>query len=142
MARPTSSSSTRTGASSSSEVKSGAPTRDGAGRWWIGGHELDRDPFSQAKDSKIQLVRKLEALPAWPPRTHPRAGHAIALPDVDLASLLRGHVLLGADAPRELVLDAETLEDPAAIRRWVEAAYAYWLAMERRAPHSALSECG
>jgi len=109
------------------EVKSGTPSRDTQGRWWIGGHELDRDPFSQARDSKHQLVRKLQDLPGWPPRTEPRAGHAIALPDVDLASLPRGHVLLGADAPRELVLDAEALETPEAIRRWVEGAYAYWL---------------
>ena len=108
------------------EVKSGAPSRDHAGRWWIGGHELSRDPFKQASDSKHQLVRKLEALPDWPPRTEPRAGHAIALPDVDLASLPRGHVLLGADAPRELVLDADALETPESIRRWVEGAYAYW----------------
>ena len=109
------------------EVKSGTPSRDSQGRWWIGGHQLDRDPFTQARDSKHQLVRKLEALPDWPPRTQPRAGHAIALPDVDLASLPRGHVLLGADAPRELVLDAEALETPESIRRWVERACAYWL---------------
>ena len=109
------------------EVKSGAPSRDGQGRWWIGGHELSRDPFKQASDSKHQLVRKLQALPDWPPRTEPRAGHAIALPDVDLASLPRGHVLLGADAPRELVLDAQALETPESIRRWVDGAYAYWL---------------
>lgn len=44
-----------------------------------------------------------------------------------MASLSRGHVLLGADAPRELVLDAEALETPESIRRWVERAYAYWL---------------
>ncbi len=109
------------------EVKSGTPSRDHAGRWWIGEHALERDPFTQAKESKHQLVRKLEELPEWPPRTEPRAGHAIALPDVDLRSLPRGHVLLGADAPRELVLDAEALETPASIRRWVEGAYAYWL---------------
>jgi hypothetical protein len=109
------------------EVKSGIPSRDHAGRWWIGGRELDRDPFTQAKDSKHQLVRKLADMADWPPRTEPRAGHAIALPDVDLASLPRGHVLLGADAPRELVLDAEALETPESIRRWVERAYAYWL---------------
>jgi hypothetical protein len=109
------------------EVKSGIPSRDHAGRWWIGGRELDRDPFTQAKDSKHQLVRKLADMADWPPRTEPRAGHAIALPDVDLASLPRGHVLLGADAPRELVLDAEALETPESIRRWVEGAYAYWL---------------
>ena len=109
------------------EVKSGAPSRDHAGRWWIGGHELDRDPFKQAAESKHQLVRKLEALPDWPPRTQPRAGHAIALPDVDLASLPPGHALLGADAPPELVLDAQALETPESIRRWVESAYAYWV---------------
>ena len=109
------------------EVKSGAPSRDGQGRWWIGGHELSRDPFKQASDSKHQLVRKLQALPDWPPRTEPRAGHAIALPDVDLASLPRGHVLLGADAPRELVLDAQALETPESIRRWVDGAYNYWI---------------
>jgi hypothetical protein len=109
------------------EVKSGTPSRDSQGRWWIGGRQLDRDPFKQAMDSKHQLARKLEALPDWPPRTEPRAGHAIALPDVDLASLPRGHVLLGADAPRELVLDAEALETPESIRRWVERACAYWL---------------
>ena len=109
------------------EVKSGAPSRDSQGRWWIGGHELSRDPFKQAMDSKHQLVRKLQALPSWPPRTEPRAGHAIALPDVDLASLPRGHVLLGADAPRELVLDAQALETTESIRRWVDGAYSYWL---------------
>ncbi len=109
------------------ETKSGTPSRDHAGHWWIGNLALDRDPFTQAKDSKHQLVRKLAELADWPPRTEPRAGHAIALPDVDLASLPRGHVLLGADAPRELVLDAEALETPASIRRWVEGAFAYWL---------------
>jgi hypothetical protein len=109
------------------EVKSGAPSRDSQGRWWIGGHELSRDPFKQASDSKHQLVRKLQALPDWPPRSEPRAGHAIALPDVDLASLPRGHVLLGADAPAELVLDAQALETTESIRRWVDGAYNYWL---------------
>jgi hypothetical protein len=109
------------------EVKSGIPSRDHAGRWWIGGRELDRDPFTQAMQSKHQFVRKLADMADWPPRTEPRAGHAIALPEVDLASLPRGHVLLGADAPRELVLDAEALETPESIRRWVERAYAYWL---------------
>jgi hypothetical protein len=109
------------------EVKSGTPSRDHAGRWWIGGRELDQGPFTQAMQSKHQLVRKLAEMADWPPRTEPRTGHAIALPDVDLASLPRGHVLLGADAPRELVLDAEALETPESIRRWVEGAYAYWL---------------
>jgi hypothetical protein len=76
------------------EVKSGTPSRDGAGRWWIGGLALDQGPFAQAMQSKHQLVRKLAEMADWPPRTEPRAGHAIALPEVDLASLPRGHVLL------------------------------------------------
>jgi hypothetical protein len=109
------------------EVKSGTPSRDHAGRWWIGGLALDQGPFAQAMQSKHQLIRKLVEVADWPPRTEPRAGHAIALPKVDLASLPRGHVLLGADAPRELVLDGEVLETPESIRRWVEGAYAYWL---------------
>jgi hypothetical protein len=109
------------------ETKSGTPSRDHAGRWWIGGLPLDEDPFEQAKGSKHQLVRKLEAMPGWPARSHPHAGHAVALPDVDLASLPRGHVLLGADAPRELALDARALEAPGSTRAWVERAYAYWI---------------
>jgi AAA domain/UvrD-like helicase C-terminal domain/Nuclease-related domain len=121
------------------EVKSGILSRDGAGRWWIGGLALDQGPFAQAMQSKHQLVRKLAEMADWPPRTEPRGGHAIALPDVDLASLPRGHVLLGADAPRELVLDAEALETPASIRRWVEGAYGYWLGDgSRGAPLGAL----
>ena len=49
------------------EVKSGAPTRDGAGRWWIGGHELDRDPFSQAKDSKTSWYASWRRCPPGRP---------------------------------------------------------------------------
>jgi hypothetical protein len=79
----------------------------------------------------------------WKPTGFPDAtsehGHAIALPKVDLGSLPRGHVLLGADAPRELVLDAEALETPESIRRWVERAYGYWLGDgSRGAPLGAL----
>jgi hypothetical protein len=61
------------------DVKSGTPSRDGAGRWWIGGLALDQGPFKQAMESKHQLVRKLAEMAGWPPRTESRAGHAIAL---------------------------------------------------------------
>ena len=51
--------------------------------------------------------------------------------------------LLGADAPRELVLDAEALEMPESIRRWVERAYAYWLGDgTRRVPLAAVRHNG
>ena len=113
------------------EVKSGELSRDHEGRWWLGNLPLDRSPFEQAMRSQHQLVRKLESLPAWPerpggggPRT-PHAGHAVAFPSVDLGSLPPGHVLLGPDAPRELVLDAEALETPESTRAWVERAFGY-----------------
>ena len=113
------------------EVKDGEPTRDHEGRWWLGPNRLDRSPFDQAMRSQHQLVRKLESLPAWPerpggggPRT-PHAGHGVAFPSVDLASLPPGHVLLGPDAPAEIVLDAQALETSASTRAWIERAFAY-----------------
>lgn len=75
------------------EVKAGEPTKDAAGRWWIGGHELTRSPFLQAEDSKHALLGKLTDLPDWPANRPPYAGHSVALPGADLASLPRGHVL-------------------------------------------------
>lgn len=109
------------------EVKAGEPMRDRAGRWSMGPVMLDRSPFEQATDNKYSLIQKLRALPGWPSGTSPRAGHAVAFPDVDIASLPRGHVLLGGDAPLEIVLDARALESPESTRRWVENAFDYWL---------------
>lgn len=115
------------------EAKAGEPSRDREGRWWLGPIRLDRSPFEQAMRSRHELVRKLVSLPAWPVRPggggprSPHAGHAVAFPSVDLASLPRGHVLLGPDAPRELVLDAEALETLQSARAWVERAFAYWI---------------
>jgi Nuclease-related domain/AAA domain len=114
------------------EVKAGEPSRDAQGRWWLGPIELDRSPFEQAMRSQHQLVRKLVSLPGWPSErgadrhAEPHAGHGVAFPDVDVASLPRGHVLLGPDAPREIVLDAEALETPERSLAWVERAYAYF----------------
>ncbi len=113
------------------EVKAGEPSRDHEGSWWLGDLPLDHSPFEQAMRSQHQLLRKLESLPDWPerpggggPRT-PHAGHGVAFPSVDLGSLPPGHVLLGPDAPRETVLDAEALETPASTRAWVERAFDY-----------------
>ena len=114
------------------EVKDGEPTKDAQGRWWIGGHELSRSPFVQAEDSKHALVAKLTDLPDWPPNRPPFAGHGVALPGADLASLPRGHVLLGPEAPPEIVIDATMLETPAAIRAAVERAFAYWIGDGRK----------
>jgi hypothetical protein len=115
------------------EVKAGEPSRDGRGRWWLGPIPLDRSPFEQAMRSQKQLVRKLVSLPGWPSqqgadhRAEPHAGHGVAFPDVDLASLPPGHLLLGADAPPEIVLDATALETREWAQAWVERAFAYFL---------------
>ena len=94
------------------EVKAGEPSIDGAGHWHLGPIELKESPFEQARTSKHYLRAKLVDLPDWPSGLDPLAGHAVALPDVDLDSLPRGHSLfgLGADAPTDLVLDAHALE--------------------------------
>ncbi len=114
------------------EVKSGEPRKDAAGQWWIGGNPLSRSPFVQAEDSKHALVGKLTDLPDWPANHPPFAGHGVALPSADLASLPRGHVLLGPEAPPEIVIDATALETPASIRTAIERAFAYWIGDGRK----------
>src|SRR5687768_15373171 len=102
------------------EVKSGRPSRDHDGRWHIGDHALPVSPFEQASTSAHVLHDKLVDLPDWPAGLDPLVGHAVAFLDVDLASLPRGHVLLGLDEPIALVLDAQALESGDATRRWTD----------------------
>ena len=108
------------------EVKSGEPSIDHQGHWHLGPVELKQSPFEQARTSKHYLRAKLVDLPDWPRGVDPLAGHAVALPDVDLASLPRGHALLGLDAPTDLVLDAHALETTDGIQRWLDHVFEYW----------------
>ncbi len=108
------------------EVKSGEPSRDAAGRWYLGPVMLKESPFKQAEDSKHFLRAKLLDLPDWPTDLDPLAGHAVAFPEVDLGSLPRGHPLLGLDAPADLVLDAQALETVDGIQRWLDHVFDYW----------------
>jgi len=110
------------------EVKAGEPSIDPAGHWHLGPIELKQSPFEQAKTTKHFLRAKLVDLPDWPAHVDPLAGHAVALPDVDLESLPRGHALfgLGADAPTDLVLDAHALETTDGIQRWLDHVFDYW----------------
>lgn len=110
------------------EVKSGEPSIDHDGHWHLGPITLKESPFEQARTSKHYLRAKLLDLPGWPADLDPLAGHAVALPDVDLESLPRGHALfgLGADAPTDLVLDAHTLETTDGIQRWLDHVFEYW----------------
>lgn len=115
------------------ETKGGLIRRDGQGRWWSGEHALSTPPFRQAEVSKHALVRLLADLPDWPGREADiRAGHAVAFPDVDLATVAHPGHDLGPDAPSELVLDGSKLTSPAAVRAWVERAYGYWNGDGRR----------
>jgi hypothetical protein len=68
-------------------VKSGTPSRGQDGRWYLGSNALPKSPFDQGETSKHVLVDKLRDLPDWPPDLDPIAGHAVAFPDVELASL-------------------------------------------------------
>jgi exodeoxyribonuclease-3 len=68
------------------EVKSGEIARGTHGRWYADGHELRPNPFEQATTSVHALMSKLAEQPDAPRGFHPIAGHAVALPDVDLAS--------------------------------------------------------
>ena len=108
------------------EVKGGEPHRDSDGTWYAGTRRLERSPFQQAVDAKHDLVRGIEALPEWPVGRRMRAGHAVAFPHADLATLPRGHALLGPDVDRAIVLDAEALADPATTSAALERAWAWW----------------
>lgn len=107
------------------EVKSGPITRDAHGRWYAGTHHLDPNPFQQASTNMHALVRKLQELPDAPPNFDPIAGHAVALPDVDLRSAGR---LLEADIEPDLVFDRAKLppDDPNVTCRAVEHAFGLW----------------
>ncbi len=113
------------------ETKGGRIRRDGQGRWFSNEHRLEPPPFQQAETSKHALARKIASLPDWPgaPR---RAGHAVAFPDVDLATLTNRAFGLGPDAPLELILDATALSSPDSTRRAVQRAYDHWVGDGRR----------
>jgi hypothetical protein len=110
------------------EVKSGEVQRDAHGRWYAGARELKPSPFEQAMTSMHALVNKLAELPDAPPGFHPIAGHAVALPDVDLASAGNRLRLLGPDVQPDLVFDRAKLpkDDPETTCRAVERAFELW----------------
>ena len=108
------------------ETKAGTPRREADDTWFLGGRKLDRSPFRQAEAAKHDLVAEIADVLALTNRRDLRAGHAVAFPEADVASLPPGHVLLGPDAPRDIVLDAEAFEDEPHTRRALERAWAWW----------------
>ena len=119
------------------EVKAGQIRRDSQGRWWAGVGQLNRSPFQQAADSHHSLVAKLKELPAWQAGLDPIAGHAVAFPNVDLASL-DARILMGTDADPELILDKTVLSpDPQRnrkLREWVDRCFELWDTGSKRGP--------
>lgn len=99
------------------EVKGGAISCDPHSARWTSRdrhgftHNI-KDPVSQARSSKHNILEKLKKAPGWKPRRI-RARHGIVLPDCVVPS---GG--LSADAPRELVC---SLDDMGQIRDWVLA---------------------
>jgi hypothetical protein len=109
------------------EVKSGPIRRDAYGRWYAGDLPMKKSPFQQASINRHALTAKLRELPAWEAGLQPTSGHAVAFPDVDLASLGDG-ARLGADADPALVLDRRKLSDAAVsdARAWIDRTFEYW----------------
>jgi hypothetical protein len=107
------------------EVKDGAVSRDGFGRWYAGRRKLEVSPFEQAETGAHALGAKVADDRRWRTNDHLRELHAVAFPDVDRSSLTNGRSL-GPDAPDELVLDRSDLADTAATRRALDRLFAYW----------------
>lgn len=74
------------------------------------------------------LLRKLAELPDAPRGFRPIAGHAVALPDLDLASAGARLRLIGPQVVPDLVFDRAKLpkDDPEVTCRAVERAFALW----------------
>ncbi len=110
------------------EVKSGEIQRDAHGRWYAGSRELKPSPFEQAMTSMHALMNKLAELPDAPRNFKPIAGHAVALPDVDLASAGHRLKLIGPGIEPDLVFDRAKLpiDDPDATWKAVEQAFTLW----------------
>jgi AAA domain/Nuclease-related domain/UvrD-like helicase C-terminal domain len=103
------------------EAKGGALSYDPETRRWrqtghTGSHELNEDPFHQAKDEMHSLVRILEARPGWV-RWRPSYGFGVALTDCAYAEAAH------PGAPPEVVIDRGDLERlaervPEIMRHW------------------------
>ena len=98
------------------EVKGGAIRFDAStAKWHSGTHELQTDPFDQARRSSFVLVDSLSRVTGLS-RGAIRVGYGVVFPDVHLS-----RVDLRLDAPREIVLSGDDLAEPEpALRRLLE----------------------
>lgn len=94
------------------EVKGGVIDYDGEnGVWLQNGSVMRKDPFSQAKAFKYELLRLLKTDPYWSNR-HFSISHAVAFPDVVVPNYP-----LTLQAPRRLILDKR---DTLTVQEWIK----------------------
>jgi hypothetical protein len=99
------------------EIKGGAISYDPALDRWAsrdrGGivHSI-KNPVAQARSSKHEILKKLQAARAWPGR-RVRIRHGVVFPD----SVIPQHAL-GADSPREIFCDASEMRND--LKGWIE----------------------
>jgi superfamily I DNA/RNA helicase len=99
------------------EVKGGFIDYDGEnGVWMQSGHLMRKDPFSQAKSFKYELLRLLKTDSYWANR-HILISHAVAFPDVVVPNYP-----LTLQAPRRLILDKRDIHT---IREWLVEHFDY-----------------
>ncbi len=99
------------------EVKGGQIDYDGKnGAWLQNGRVLAKDPFSQAKSFKYELLKLLKAEPYWVNR-HIVISHAVAFPDVVVPNYP-----LTLQSPRRIILDKR---DTLAVKEWLDRHFVY-----------------
>lgn len=99
------------------EVKGGFIDYDGTnGVWLQNGHVMRKDPFSQARTFKYELLTLLKTDPYWISR-HISISYAVAFPDVVVPNYP-----LTLQAPRRVILDKR---DQLSIREWLDEHFTY-----------------
>lgn len=119
------------------EVKGGGVAFQGETRTWTstdrsGSRHTIKNPFSQAKDAKYALKRKLaEVCPSRETLESISFGHAVILPSLSEVS---GFV--GPDSPREIIAGKKELDQ---IGPWLEGVFNYWRKAGKASPAQAMS---
>lgn len=99
------------------EVKGGQIDYDGEnGAWLQNGRVLVKDPFSQARAFKYELLKLLKTEPYWANR-HIPVSYAVAFPDVVVPNYP-----LTLQSPRRIILDKR---DTLAVQEWLDLHFAY-----------------
>jgi AAA domain/UvrD-like helicase C-terminal domain/Nuclease-related domain len=109
------------------EVKGGGLSYDPASRRWSqaglsGRHQLDEDPFHQARDEMHSLVRILKAQPGWD-RWRPSYGYGLGVPDA------RYETEAHPGAPAAVVIDRDDMDR---LPERVREVMAHWKTQGRR----------